>query len=142
MIVFVLAIICLAILIIMKLNDKNNKKISKKLKMWSNILLISVIAFIVCIVLNNFIIEKNAIFTTLLYIIGCIGIITLISCTVIGIKDKEKLPLWVSLIQGIVIVVIIGSIINTVINNNTKSEDEKNIKEYEQKMLNAINNYK
>lgn len=86
------------ILIVMKVKDKNNDKISEKLKMWTNILFVCVIVLIVCIILGNKITGLNSMFTIIQYIASGIGLIALIVSTAISIKDKEKLQLWVSLV--------------------------------------------
>ncbi|MEE0866069.1 MAG: hypothetical protein U0L98_04670 [Clostridia bacterium] len=135
MILIILAIVCLVILVVLKVNDKNKENISKKLNIWLNILFISVIGLVVCVALGRFIETTKAIYTVVMYVIGAIGAVALIGCTVIGIKDKEKLPIWVSLIQAIVIVAIVGNIINGMMHNNRQKEEEKYIKEYTQEIL-------
>lgn len=135
MILIILALVCLGILVVLKINDKNKENVSEKLKKWLNVLFISVIALVICITLGRFIGTVKAIFTVLMYITGAIGAVALIGCTVIGIKDKEKLPIWVSLIQAIVIVAIVGNIINGMMHNNRQKEEEKYIKEYTQEIL-------
>lgn len=135
MILIILALVCLGILVVLKINDKNKENVSEKLKKWLNVLFISVIALVICITLGRFIGTAKAIFTVLMYITGAIGAVALIGCTVIGIKDKEKLPIWVSLIQAIVIVAIVGNIINGMMHNNRQKEEEKYIKEYTQEIL-------
>lgn len=130
MIVFILGIICLIILIVMKVKDKNNDKISEKLKMWTNILFVCVIVLIVCIILGNKITGLNSMFTIIQYIASGIGLIALIVSTIISIKNKEKLQLWVSLVQAIVIVAIVGSCITAIINGNRDRQVQENIKQY------------
>lgn len=130
MIVFILGIICLIILIVMKVKDKNNDKISEKLKMWTNILFVCVIVLIVCIILGNKITGLNSMFTIIQCIASGIGLIALIVSTIISIKNKEKLQLWVSLVQAIVIVAIVGTCITAIINGNRDRQVQENIKQY------------
>lgn len=130
MIVFILGIICLIILIVMKVKDKNNDKISKKLKMWTNILFVCVIILIACIILGNIMTGLNSMFIIIQYIASGIGLIALVVSTVVSIKDKEKLQLWVSLVQAIVIVAIVGSCITAIINGNTDRKMHENIRQY------------
>ncbi len=130
MILIILGIICLIILIVMKVKDKNNDKISKKLKMWTNILFVCVIVLIVYIILGNKITGLNSMFTIIQYIASGIGLIALIVSTIISIKNKEKLQLWVSLVQAIVIVAIAGSCITAIINGNRDRQVQENIKQY------------
>lgn len=130
MILIILGIICLIILIVMKVKDKNNDKISKKLKMWTNILFVCVIVLIVYIILGNKITGLNSMFTIIQYIASGIGLIALIVSTIISIKNKEKLQLWVSLVQAIVIVAIVGSCITAIINGNRDRQVQENIKQY------------
>ena len=130
MILIILGIICLIILIVMKVKDKNNDKISKKLKMWTNILFVCVIVLIVYIILGNKITGLNSMFTIIQYIASGIGLIALIVSTIISIKNKEKLQLWVSLVQAIVIVAIVGTCITAIINGNRDRQVQENIKQY------------
>lgn len=130
MIVFILGIVCLIILIVMKVKDKNNDKISEKLKMWTNILFVCVIVLIVCIIFGNKITGLNSMFTIIQYIALGIGLIALIVSTIISIKNKEKLQLWVSLVQAIVIVAIVGTCITAIINGNRDRQVQENIKQY------------
>lgn len=69
-------------------------------------------------------------FTIIQYIASGIGLIALIVSTDISIKDKEKLQLWVSLVQAIVIVVIVGTCITAIINGNRDRQVQENIKQY------------
>ena len=130
MIVFILGIVCLIILIVMKVKDKNNDKISEKLKIWTNILFVCVIVLIVCIIFGNKITGLNSMFTIIQYIALGIGLIALIVSTIISIKNKEKLQLWVSLVQAIVIVAIVGTCITAIINGNRDRQVQENIKQY------------
>lgn len=118
------------ILIVMKVKDKNNDKISEKLKMWTNILFVCVIVLIVCIIFGNKITGLNSMFTIIQYIALGIGLIALIVSTIISIKNKEKLQLWVSLVQAIVIVAIVGTCITAIINGNRDRQVQENIKQY------------
>ncbi len=137
MILVVLVAICLIILVILKRNEKNKENNSQKLKKWLNVLFISVIVFLICVVLNKFITMASTIFTIGLYVSGAVAIISLMGSTIISIKDKEKLPVWASLLQGILIVVIVGGIIAKIIDYNRIQEDKKNINEYNENIFNA-----
>ena len=139
MILVILIAVCLIILIVMKIKEKENGNVSNKLKKWLNALFISILVFLIALLLNKFISIGATIFTIVLYISGVAGVIALIACTIIGIKDKEKLPVWANLLQGIVIAVIVIGIIAKVIDYNRTQEDKKNINEYTQNSSSIIN---
>ena len=79
---------------------------------------ITVLGLIVMIMSNGLIWELSR----MIFFAGTgVVFLTLIACTVISMKTKEKLPLWISILQGLAIALIIAFIIagfnNRSINN-------------------------
>ena len=75
----------------------------------------------------------------ILYLLIGINVVILAVCTVISIKSKEKLPFWISILQGLLIAVVVITIITQIINGNRHQKEMESIREETTKIM---NNYK
>ena len=75
----------------------------------------------------------------ILYLLVGINVVILVVCTVISIKNKEKLPFWISILQGLLIAVVVMTIITQIINGNRHQKEIDSVKEQTTKIM---NNYK
>ena len=126
-IVLILGIICIIAFAIIKMRSKNQPKVSKKIKICCGIEYGCIIAFLVVLLLNRVLFNAQPILDIITQIILGIGGIILIITAIISIKNKEKLPPSILLLQGIVIVTIITMIVTNVIENNKFIEESKYI---------------
>ena len=75
----------------------------------------------------------------ILYLLVGINVVILAVCTVISIKSKEKLPFWISILQGLLIAVVVITIITQMINGNRHQKEMESVREQTTKIM---NNYK
>lgn len=78
-------------------------------------------------------------FRIILYLLIRINVVILAVCTVISIKSKEKLPFWISILQGLLIAVVVIAIITQMINGNRHQKEMESVREQTTKIM---NNYK
>ena len=125
-----------------KLNNKIEKKYDFKswIKKFKIVLIISIIGFIITAITSsgtgfiNVIWQISRVVTVLAI---SIDIILFLACTVISIKNKEKVPIWFTIIQGIILAFIIIGAISGYIDKKQKERIEENIKNYNYQTKNS-----
>lgn len=147
MLINILALLVVGLLIYGIVKDKKDGHTIKneKLQKWVKALMISLIVLILGFVImstinktvNTEIIKQ--INSIILYLLIGINVVILAVCTVISIKSKEKLPFWISILQGLLIAVVVITIITQIINGNRHQKDMENVREQTTKIM---NNYK
>ena len=121
---------------------KNTKKYDFKswIKNFKIVLIISIIGMIITALTSsgtgfiNVIWQISRIVTILAI---SIDIILFLVCTVISIKNKEKVPIWFTIIQGIILAFIIINAIAGYIDKKQKERIEENIKNYNYQTKNS-----
>ena len=125
-----------------KLNNKIEKKYDFKswIKNFKIVLIISIIGIIITALTSsgtgfiNVIWQISRVVTILAI---SIDIILFLVCTVISIKNKEKVPIWFTIIQGIILAVIIIGLISEYIDKKQREKIEENIKNYNYQTKNS-----
>lgn len=147
MLINILALLLVGLLIFGIVKDKKDGHTIKneKLQKWVKALMISLIVLILGYVIMSTI-NKTAntemikqINSIILYLLIGINVVILAVCTVISIKSKEKLPFWISILQGLLIAVVVITIITQIINGNRHQKEMESVKEQTTKIM---NNYK
>ena len=83
------------------------------MKKWSKYLIISIIVMIICMILCGIFNTSNdtkvlwEVFRVLLVVAIISVIITMVGCIVVAIKNKEKMPLWVTIIIALFIAILV-----------------------------------
>lgn len=147
MLINILALLLVGLLIFGIVKDKKDGHTIKneKLQKWVKALMISLIVLILGYVIMSTI-NKTAntemikqINSIILYLLIGINVVILAVCTVISIKNKEKLPFWISILQGLLIAVVVITIITQITNGNRHQKEMESIREETTKIM---NNYK
>ncbi len=147
MLINILALLLVGLLIFGIVKDKKDGHTIKneKLQKWVKALMISLIVLILGYVIMSTINKTvntemiKQINSIILYLLIGINVVILAVCTVISIKSKEKLPFWISILQGLLIAVVVITIITQIINGNRHQKEMESIREETTKIM---NNYK
>ena len=143
MLINILALLLVGLLIFGIVKDKKDGHTIKneKLQKWVKALMISLIVLILGYVIMSTINTEmiKQINSIILYLLIGINVVILAVCTVISIKSKEKLPFWISILQGLLIAVVVITIITQIINGNRHQKEMESVKEQTTKIM---NNYK
>lgn len=147
MLINILALLLVGLLIFGIVKDKKDGHTIKneKLPKWVKALMISLIVLILGYVIMSTINKTvntemiKQINSIILYLLIGINVVILAVCTVISIKSKEKLPFWISILQGLLIAVVVITIITQIINGNRHQKEMESIREETTKIM---NNYK
>lgn len=113
-----------------KLKNSNFQQWMKRMKV---LLILSVIGVIITTITSSgtgFINVMWQISRVITILLLSINIIVFIICTVISIKDKEKVPIWFTILQGIVVAFIVIAIISNLINKKNDEKLKENINQY------------
>lgn len=114
-----------------KLTNEKKYDLNKWMKIFKIALLIFIISVIVTAITSQ--LEFDLIWQIariITFITIPLVIIPFIICTIISFKNKEKVPLWFTILQGIIIVFIIISIITAIIDKREKEKLQENIDKY------------
>lgn len=114
-----------------KLTNEKKYDLNKWMKIFKIVLLIFIISIIVTAITSQ--LEFDLIWQIariITFITIPLVIIPFIICTIISFKNKEKVPLWFTILQGIIIVFIIISIITAIIDKREKEKLQENIDKY------------
>ena len=147
MLINILALLLVVLLIYGIVKDKKdghtikNEKLQKCVKALMISLIVLILGFVIMSTINKtvnteIIIQINRI---ILYLLVGINVVILAVCTVISIKSKEKLPFWISILQGLLIAVVVITIITQMINGNRHQKEMESVREQTTKIM---NNYK
>lgn len=147
MLINILALLLVGLLIYGIVKDKKdghtikNEKLQKCVKALMISLIVLILGFVIMSTINKtvnteIIMQINSI---ILYLLIGINVVILAVCTVISIKSKEKLPFWISILQGLLIAVVVITIITQVINGNRHQKEMESVREQTTKIM---NNYK
>ena len=147
MLINILALLLVGLLIYGIVKDKKdghtikNEKLQKCVKALMISLIVLILGFVIMSTINKtvnteIIIQINRI---ILYLLVGINVVILAVCTVISIKSKEKLPFWISILQGLLIAVVVITIITQMINGNRHQKEMESVREQTTKIM---NNYK
>ena len=147
MLINILAVLLVGLLIYGIVKDKKdghtikNEKLQKCVKALMISLIVLILGFVIMSTINKtvnteIIIQINSI---ILYLLVGINVVILAVCTVISIKSKEKLPFWISILQGLLIAVVVITIITQMINGNRHQKEMESVREQTTKIM---NNYK
>ena len=147
MLINILAVLLVGLLIYGIVKDKKdghtikNEKLQKCVKALMISLIVLILGFVIMSTINKtvnteIIIQINRI---ILYLLVGINVVILAMCTVISIKNKEKLPFWISILQGLLIAVVVITIITQMINGNRHQKEMESVREQTTKIM---NNYK
>ena len=147
MLINILAVLLVGLLIYGIVKDKKdghtikNEKLQKCIKALMISLIVLILGFVIMSTINKtvnteIIIQINRI---ILYLLVGINVVILAVCTVISIKSKEKLPFWISILQGLLIAVVVITIITQIINGNRHQKEMESVREQTTKIM---NNYK
>ncbi len=147
MLINILAVLLVGLLIYGIVKDKKdghtikNEKLQKCVKALMISLIVLILGFVIMSTINKtvnteIIIQINRI---ILYLLVGINVVILAVCTVISIKSKEKLPFWISILQGLLIAVVVITIITQMINGNRHQKEMESVREQTTKIM---NNYK
>ncbi len=147
MLINILAVLLVGLLIYGIVKDKKdghtikNEKLQKCIKALMISLIVLILGFVIMSTINKtvnteIIIQINRI---ILYLLVGINVVILAVCTVISIKSKEKLPFWISILQGLLIAVVVITIITQMINGNRHQKEMESVREQTTKIM---NNYK
>ena len=147
MLINILALLVVGLLIYGIVKDKKdghtikNEKLQKCIKALMISLIVLILGFVIMSTINKtvnteIIIQINRI---ILYLLVGINVVILAVCTVISIKSKEKLPFWISILQGLLIAVVVITIITQIINGNRHQKEMESVREQTTKIM---NNYK
>ena len=147
MLINILALLVVGLLIYGIVKDKKDGHTIKneKLQKWVKALMISLIVLILGYVIMSTINKTvntemiKQINSIILYLLIGINVVILAVCTVISIKSKEKLPFWISILQGLLIAVVVITIITQIINGNRHQKEMESVREQTTKIM---NNYK
>ncbi len=115
-------------------NKLTNKK-EYDLNKWIKILKIALIIFIISVIVTAITSQLEIdliwqIARIITFIMIPIVLIPFIICTIISFKNKEKVPLWFTILQGIIIAFIIIFIISSIIEKNQNDKLQENIEKY------------
>ena len=146
MLINILAVLLVGLLIYGIVKDKKdghtikNEKLQKCVKALMISLIVLILGFVIMSTINKtvnteIIIQINSI---ILYLLVGINVVILAMCTVISIKNKEKLPFWISILQGLLIAVVVMTIITQIINGNRHQKEIDNVRG----QTKIMNNYK
>lgn len=121
---------------------KNTKKYDFKrwMKNFKIVFIISIIGMIITALTSsgtgfiNVIWQISRVLTILAI---SIDIILFLACTVISIKNKEKVPIWFTIIQGILLAFIIIGLISDYIDKKQQERMDENIKNYNYQTKNS-----
>ena len=121
---------------------KNTKKYDFKswMKNFKIVFIISIIGMIITALTSsgtgfiNVIWQISRVLTILAI---SIDIILFLACTVISIKNKEKVPIWFTIIQGILLAFIIIGLISDYIDKKQQERMYENIKNYNYQTKNS-----
>ena len=121
---------------------KNTKKYDFKswMKNFKIVFIISIIGMIITALTSSgtgFINVIWQISRVLTIIAISIDIILFLACTVISIKNKEKVPIWFTIIQGILLAFIIIGLISDYIDKKQQERMDENIKNYNYQTKNS-----
>ena len=114
-----------------KLTNEKKYDLNKWMKIFKIALLIFIISVIVTAITSQ--LEFDLIWQIariITFITMPLVIIAFIIYTIISFKNKEKVPLWFTILQGIIIAFIIIYIITAIIDKNEKEKLQKNIDKY------------
>ena len=147
MLINILAVLLVGLLIYGIVKDKKdghtikNEKLQKCIKALMISLIVLILGFVIMSTINKtvnteIIIQINRI---ILYLLVGINVVILAVCTVISIKSKEKLPFWISILQGLLKAVVVITIITQMINGNRHQKEMESVREQTTKIM---NNYK
>lgn len=121
---------------------KNTKKYDFKswMKNFKIVFIISIIGMIITALTSsgtgfiNVIWQISRVLTILAI---SIDIILFLACTVISIKNKEKVPIWFTILQGILLAFIIIGLISDYIDKKQQERMDENIKNYNYQTKNS-----
>lgn len=121
---------------------KNTKKYNFKrwMKNFKILFIISIIGMIITALTSsgtgfiNVIWQISRVLTILAI---SIDIILFLACTVISIKNKEKVPIWFTILQGILLAFIIIGLISDYIDKKQQERMDENIKNYNYQTKNS-----
>ena len=121
---------------------KNTKKYNFKrwMKNFKIVFIISIIGMIITALTSsgtgfiNVIWQISRVLTILAI---SIDIILFLACTVISIKNKEKVPIWFTILQGILLAFIIIGLISDYIDKKQQERMDENIKNYNYQTKNS-----
>ena len=104
-------------------------------------LIVLILGFVIMSTINKTVNTEiiKQINSIILYLLVGINVVIFSVCTVISIKNKEKLPFWISILQGLLIAVVVMTIITQIINGNRHQKEIDSVKEQTTKIM---NNYK
>ena len=121
-----------------KINNTKKEKLNNWLKRFKILLLISIIGVIITGITasstNLYTIWEISKVITLIII--SMLLVVFVICTVISIKHKEKVPIWFTIVQGIVIAFIIIFIISNIIDKKNDEKVKENINKYNSQIQN------
>lgn len=125
-----------------------NKLINRKeydLNKWIKNLKIALIIFIISVIVTAITSQLEIeliwqIARIITFITIPIVAIPFIICTIVSFKNKEKVPIWFTILQGIVIALIIISIITGIINKKQEDKLKENIEQYKNDNKTTYNN--
>ena len=114
-----------------KLIDRKKYDLKKWLKIFRIVLIIFIIEVIATAITSQ--LEFDLIWQIsriITFITIPLVIIPFITCTIISFKNKEKVPLWFTILQGIIIAFIIIFIISSIIEKKQNDKLQENIDKY------------
>ena len=146
MLINILALLLVVLLIYGIVKDKKdghtikNEKLQKCVKALMISLIVLILGFVIMSTINKTVNTEiiKQINSIILYLLVGINVVILAVCTVISIKSKEKLPFWISILQGLLIAVVVMTIITQIINGNRHQKEIDNVRE----QTKIMNNYK
>ena len=146
MLINILAVLLVGLLIYGIVKDKKdghtikNEKLQKCVKALMISLIVLILGFVIMSTINKTVNTEiiKQINSIILYLLVGINVVILAMCTVISIKNKEKLPFWISILQGLLIAVVVMTIITQIINGNRHQKEIDNVRE----QTKIMNNYK
>lgn len=144
MLINILAVLLAGLLIYGIVKDKKyghtikNEKLQKCVKALMISLIVLILGFVIMSTINKTVNTEiiKQINRIILYLLIGINIVILAVCTVISIKSKEKLPFWISILQGLLIAVVVITIITQIINGNRHQKEIDNVRE-QTKIMNS-----
>ena len=147
MLINILAVLLVGLLIYGIVKDKKdghtikNEKLQKCIKALMISLIVLILGFVIMSTINKTVNTEiiKQINSIILYLLVGINVVILAVCTVISIKSKEKLPFWISILQGLLIAVVVITIITQMINGNRHQKEMESVREQTTKIM---NNYK
>lgn len=115
-----------------KLNNTKKENLNNWMKKLKILLLISIIGIIITGITasSTSLYAMWEISKVVTLIVILMFLIVFVICTVISIKDKEKVPIWFTIIQGIAVAFIIIAIIANLINKKNEQSLKENINKY------------